>query len=380
MNWYRQFQAILLYQEMKKDGLKGVDHHLLMTLARYMALETKPGTLTVVDTCFPSLQALADETGGDRKTVSRSIERMKNKYIRTSKIPGWRYAKKYDGCRYHVITEKFDLIVVPENYLKPSSVSGAPKATKAPIPVSSPEVLAADAAVCDSLDTPLPAPKDAVTVSHTDEGAAARETVFAYLEEKFGEHRTMTDFRARTLMKGCIDTCLSLAGDPRTVIATLQSLTEQQNEKLNAADRLGGYMGASFPNWLMAFREHEASSASEGSASPKAHKDASGLEILVKNVIGEIGYYGDWPCFDQMQRGTLKMHLRFCAQKAGSPSACLQVIREAKRHIKFNTMKEIMTSEDVGSLIGQHFPAWLDNYGHVISDQYVMSDPGDFGM
>ncbi len=75
----RLYQAIHLRDRLFADGLGQPEYLVLLALARRMATETIPGTSTVKDSCFPSLDEITADTPYSEPIVRRSLDRLVEK-------------------------------------------------------------------------------------------------------------------------------------------------------------------------------------------------------------------------------------------------------------------------------------------------------------
>jgi hypothetical protein len=261
-NPHRLYQAIHLRPALLAKGLGVTEHRVLEVLARMMARETKPGTITEVDTCFPSIETLATEGLLKERAVRYALDGLlETGFITKSKIAGRKLHKgknrnKFENNRYHVVPELWDTVESPfggQAALAPAQPPAPPKAS-AP-PVTSPEVSAADAEVIDSLDdvapdADVPAPRD-----KGEEGTVGE--IHKLLKIHFGDHPTYKLPDADQMMSTCVNDCINEAGAADTCLNALTWAF--QNEKTRAlvmkSRKLGGYILSSFSGWLEKHRQ-----------------------------------------------------------------------------------------------------------------------------
>jgi hypothetical protein len=249
-------------------GLSATEHRVLEVLARKMANKTIPGTLTVKDTCFPSLERIADESLFKDRAVRYALDTLIERGIITkSHIPGRKLHKgkkrnKYENCRYHLVPEVWDAIATPfDKGPKGEFLADA-------VPVLSEQESAADQEFVDALSATAPvavatdAPKPtAASGKTTMPGAATADhlktigQIHDLLKDKFGTHPTYTDNNAQRIMDDCVKVCVAKAGSAEGCLDVLwQAFTDATiREKVMQSGKLGGYLKQSFEDWLTRF-------------------------------------------------------------------------------------------------------------------------------
>jgi hypothetical protein len=80
-------RAHALHATLVADHLKPVVYLVLLVIAARLAHDSKPGTLTIVGTAYPSLKLLAKDSGLSTATVKRSLRQLQDKgFFRVEKI------------------------------------------------------------------------------------------------------------------------------------------------------------------------------------------------------------------------------------------------------------------------------------------------------
>jgi DNA-binding transcriptional ArsR family regulator len=273
INLHRSYQAIhlfpYLHQEYVRDGKPPkpndtramFDHVVIQVLGRAMASEPKPGSktkrnpLTVTDTCWPRLLTICRETGLSESSVRRTLDRLvANGYITKSRIPGRRLRKgnwQYDGCRYHLVREIWDLVYSPFDPAKRKKTDDV----AAPIiaPLASPATRAAEQAIANTLDNQFRETDFEPPSTRNKDNAI--DKIVALLKTHFAAHPTFCQVDANRIMKNCVRGCIDTAGSAELCLAIFQWIcTDPGNEdkriKLGRSKLLGGYITASFEEWL----------------------------------------------------------------------------------------------------------------------------------
>jgi hypothetical protein len=109
-------QATSLRTRLVADGQGSNEHRVLQVLAARMAYMTGPKPLTIVDTCFPSIETIVEESLLSDRSVRYALDNLIAKgYITKSKISG-RHLRgrkdqnKYENNRYHLVPEVWDSV------------------------------------------------------------------------------------------------------------------------------------------------------------------------------------------------------------------------------------------------------------------------------
>jgi DNA-binding MarR family transcriptional regulator len=376
LNGNRLYQAISLRESLQTDGMGATEHRVLEVLARMMASRTVPGTLTVIDTCFPSLDTLAMETLFVEKTVRKAIDKLVDLgYITKSVIPGRclgkrGYKSKYAGRRYHLVPGKWDVIQSPfapnptdEGRCKEFAASEA--ATS-----NSPDALVADAAVLDSLDTIAPDGPTLTNKPRKDRLEAQR--VIQFIKESFPEHATCKNPNSAAMLSACADACIAEVGDADEALIVLQWALKDPAiaSKVESAGKLGGYISACFPGWASSYpQEQEPVEADMGN--PEDTEDEE-LREAPQEVIALSAYahshFSEHPSFSNpmFSEEDFQARLGECLEVAGTFERSAQVILcitscDPKCH------EQVMKCPDIGPYLQEHYPEWVKRYERSLS-------------
>ena len=279
-NAHRLYQATFLSPILLQAGLGPTEHRLLEVLARMMADHTNPGTLTIIDTCFPSLLTLARETMYSERCVRMALDALLDAgLIRKSKIAGRKLHKgknrnKFENNRYHVVPEVWDFYVDHSPFAK--TYGAAPAFIKDQIG----KISEKDQAVLDQITQPS-AP---VTRPQNADSSA----ILHLLKEQFGEHPTYALPNADRIMSKCVMKMISMAGSPERVIEYIGSLSDKSEADIRKSDRLGGYLEKCVADWIKNLPQSAASPAvSESPASSGEQQylpDCNNMEELINYI------------------------------------------------------------------------------------------------
>jgi len=244
-NARRLAQAVGMRDSIKSDGMGATEHRVLETLGRRMAHKSLSETLTEIDTCYPSVNKLAEETLFSDRTVRNALSKLiDHGYITVSKIPGHKLRRStnqrtWDANRYHLVPKRWDEIPTRFDKQSESSVQQVISPTSA-----------ADRAVLDALDAPT---ATASTDEYTD---CDRSQLSEYLLDKFPDHPSFHGAAAKRIIRNCIDACVVVAEGDATLCIMVLMWAFGDAEIRSAVEkslRIGGYIRGCFPDWLRRF-------------------------------------------------------------------------------------------------------------------------------
>jgi hypothetical protein len=239
-NFTRIKQVMALAPRLSEAGLDPYDFAVLLLLASKMAYETKPGTLTVINTCYPSKETIAKGAVCKVRRVYTAIANLKRcGFIDVSK---WEDRRGVEHNRYHLMPDIWDKAFTP----KDKASDGGD------ITIATPVVTAADQVVLDELDS-KPVIKDSKPPV-ADDKYGETDAIIAFLRSRFGDHPTFKHKDAIQMMTGCVRACIDIADTQNSCLDVLKWKFNGDDEKTLVATAnsrsLGGYIRAAFPGWF----------------------------------------------------------------------------------------------------------------------------------
>jgi DNA-binding MarR family transcriptional regulator len=283
-NAHRLYQAIHLRPYLLKADLGLYEHRVLEVLAVRMARRTNPGKLTVMDTCFPSLETIADEAICNERTVRRALDKLIDAgFLTKSKIPARKRhtsdaRNKYESNRYHVVPEVWDQVESPFGKTAEEST-----ATPATAKVAAPKA-------SDSLDFEV---KNAEFPSARvrKNQAAEVDKIAAYLKKHLGAHPTYQQADAKRIMDRCIEDYIEIAGSADYCLEVLRWKIGDDATKgsLAKSTHLGGYLRGCFPRWIEELdgAENEENGDTEADvSSDHMEEPESSAEYIEEDAVG----------------------------------------------------------------------------------------------
>jgi hypothetical protein len=119
--------------------------------------------------------------------------------------------------------------------------------------VTPPAIIAADAAIADTLDTQVKKTDDE-TLAKKDKYALTDE-IITLLKTHFGDHPTFKLPDWRNMMRGCVRACIDKASGGDLCLGVLTQICTQDGyedlrKSVGKSRMLGGYIKSSFPDWL----------------------------------------------------------------------------------------------------------------------------------
>jgi hypothetical protein len=243
-------RAWFLHKNLIADGLDGGVFWVLYTISARLAQETKPGTLTIFGTCFPSIDTIAAEAGVSTSTAKRAIRELKAAgYLLIQKIPAAHLSSRRFSrwnCNRYAIGPKWDAA-----HCKTGSTAPKPPSAQTTSVLDSSEdlLVSAPAPVAIQADD---APE---FKAESPEHKAACDEVFGHLQVQYGQHPTMLDKGAQRLVAGCIEGMLdAVDGDVSAIFEVLGHLPQK---KIMDCKKLGGYLLKVFLDVMPEFKKRQ---------------------------------------------------------------------------------------------------------------------------
>lgn len=264
-NAHRAAQATQLIPKMMADGLGPSHSIVLIVLGSMMTYPIKGvhrNQNLIVDSCFPTIDRLAEKTGLSVSTVCRSLKGLIEKgYITTEKRPGTvlrggQYKGAWEGNRYRLVAAVWDTVETTLKHGSPVTAAPATPSIVTPIRSAAEEAqLEAEIEADFAPPTPVPAPP----VAKKEDSTAP---ILALLNSTFGVHETYGHDDAAQIMNSGVNKCIKLAGSAEkafevlTWICTDKSSAGIRIKTLQQAKKLGGFIGAAFEDWHGEYLAH----------------------------------------------------------------------------------------------------------------------------
>lgn len=296
-NAHRLYQATNLAPTICQLDMGATEHRVLEVLGRMMADHTNLGTLTIIDTCFPSLLTLARETMFSERCVRTVLDRLLDSGLITkSKIPGRLLHKgknrnKFENNRYHVVPEVWDVVHSPFSAAYGTTPAFAKSAPR--------KISEKDQAVLDNIAEPRPDPNTPVVSSKSADSSA----ILNLLQDKFPTHSSWSHANADRIMSACVKKMIEKAGSPERVIEFLGSLSDKTEAAIRKSGNLGGYLETCVAEWIKNLPKSAASSDAEQLYYPPCRNLDDLINYMQTTVPSTLDLRGDievWDCAQKL--------------------------------------------------------------------------------
>jgi hypothetical protein len=145
----------------------------------------------------------------------------------------------------------WDVVEARAQYYRPKLKVVPPATTPA-------SVIAADAAIADTLDEQVEEVDDESRA--TEDKYARTDEIITLLQTHLGEHPTFNLPDWKHIMTGCVRSCITKAGSGDVCFGLLAQICtlpryEDTRKSLSKSEKLGGYIQRSFPGWFEGWME-----------------------------------------------------------------------------------------------------------------------------